>query len=79
METMTDTVQKQVPSGSSCLTCPFFQPTGSHIVVFSFFHSTLCAERFNIRRACSDCPLILLIILFALSYYLQDLQNEVTV
>lgn len=53
-------------------------PTESCIFVFPF-HSTLRAERFNISRACSDCPLILLIIPFALLYYLQDSQNAVPV
>lgn len=44
-------------------------PTESRIFVFSF-HSTLRAERFNIPRACSGCPLILLIsiIPFTISY-----------
>ena len=53
-------------------------PTESRNPVFSF-HSTLCAERFNISRAGSDCPLILLVIPSALSYYLQGSQNEVPV
>lgn len=44
------------PCGGLRLSCPLFQPHLYRLgrVSFCFFHSPLCAERFNIPRACSE-------------------------